>query len=386
MKIKIEKLYIVVFVAAIVWGCSDDNSPDIPDGLSSGRTEIDCPDESIDSDTLNAFFISSTDRVPYNHADYEFMTDEVIYQSLKNLVFDSQPNERDLYIMRKLEYGDTVGVPKEWHVKSLAVTSSSDNLTYSKGYDKLTDWEDIDVPNGCTEFMYDWFNLKADGNKLHCLFRKAYNADPAWKSGGRYIKVVIEGVSSLGKPFVADGVIHQPFDSREEVLSDYLECSFTCDTTVGASAQDFEVVSKYDPVLYEKIYGHPNTHKDWAQNPEHKGLRRIDEMSNKVPADWKQWYERLDNSAIVLDRYLKPLMTTYNLGWAQIEIVPAPGDIRMKVKMDANPSPNPRAIRVIATGHRVMNPLGIKPDGESGWVPLPDYDYGSFMIYQEGKK
>lgn len=150
--------------------------------------------------------------------------------------------------------------------------------------------------------------------------------------------------------------------------------------------QDFEVVSKYDPVLYEKIYGHPNTLKDWAQDPEHKGLMRVDEMSNKVPAEWKQWYNRLDNISILMDRYLKPLMTTYDLGWAQVEIVPAPGDIRMKVKMDANPSPNPRAIRVIATGHREMDPLGILPDGESQWVPLPDYDYGSFIIYQEGKK
>lgn len=186
-----------------------------------GSAEILSPDESIDGDTLNAFFISSTDRVPYNHADWggEFMTEEVIYRPLKSLAFGSQPNEGYLYIMRKLEYGDTVGVPKELHIKSLAVTSYSDYLPYSKGYDKLTDWVNIDVPNDCIEFMYDWFCLEVDGNKLHCLFRKAYNADPAWRNGGRYIKVVIEGVSSLGKPFVADGVIRQSFDYRRPFSS-----------------------------------------------------------------------------------------------------------------------------------------------------------------------
>lgn len=291
-----------------------------------------------------------------------------------------------MYIKRRIEYGDTVGIPKEWHIKSLAVCDFPRCIQYKDDHNELNQsWDYIDVPINASELTHEWFIVSSSMDRIHGIFRHPYTSDIQLQNNYRYLKIVIEGTSSTGKYFEAEAVLRQPYTNRKSPLN-YYGCTFTCDTTVSSSSHSFKIASKYDPALYEQLHGHSNQHSDWAQNPEDKKIEEIDIMTSETPANWQQWYMVENFTHDIYASNPQPSVTFYDLGWAKTEIIPSVGDISMKVTLQPNTSPNPRAIRVIATGHKTMVPFSYLPDGETEWQPSPSYDKGSFLIFQEGHK
>lgn len=374
-------LILSIFIS--LCGCNDNSRVDEPlQDDTSGEAYV-------ATDTLNAFFLSDVeDIMEFKPEQYPEQTPELFYYMYGSLFAPSGPCEVDCYLAKKYEYADTVGVPVKWHIKALAECEATFVPTDFMEFDKLSPWYEIEVPSdGCLEYLHDWFKITVNDKGVHVIFRDAYNPEKDKVLDSRYLKVVLEGVSSLGKYFETEGVIRQHFTSSEGGFGrgdDYYV--FYCDTTVSCGAHDFEIVSKYSPERYEKLYHHPNTNTDWTQNPDNKGIWDVYEILSPLPFEWRQWNEKFIKGYKLHIEANFPMLKTYSLSWTELEILPTPGDIHMRVTIQPNESPYPRAIRVGASGHMSIDQHSYLPDGSSEWVPTADFDLGLFYIYQDGKK